>query len=247
MNRKLSILLVPLAFAAGGIAGAWKPLEEVKALEYRLAHPPEDRKPSDGFGAFARMVNIPDAARHPRRARSERSPRPAETGAGEAKSAAAEPEVRPTAAPATPQRGRRLSPDDLRARIDEARDAWAVRVEVAKAATCSKLALDAAGKAAFETAVANMNAKLLDSFETMAELIRDRDSMTPELGARLMGDLATTLAETYDEIGQAADPAVREEVARTELWNFIDPGVAEPFVEVQSKLSGAGLPGGLVR
>ena len=60
--------------------------------------------------------------------------------------------------------------------------------------------------------------------------------MTPELGVRLMGDVSTALAETYDAIGACVGEGKRDEVSNMNLADFIDPSVAEPFVAVQDKL-----------
>ena len=61
----------------------------------------------------------------------------------------------------------------------------------------------------------------------------------------LMGDLCTTLAESYDEIGQCVGEDRRGEISSLELHNFVDPSVAEPLISVQGKLGGLGMgPGG---
>ena len=45
-----------------------------------------------------------------------------------------------------------------------------------------------------------------------------------------------------DAIGEATTPEKRAEVSRLEVFNFIDPGVAEPLISVQGKLNRANLP-----
>ena len=138
-----------------------------------------------------------------------------------------------------------FSPEDLRARIDEAAELWRTRVELARAQTIDKLGLDAAGTELFNAAVDNMNVKLRDSIQTIATRLANEENMTPELGVRLMGDLCTTLAESYDEIGQCVGEDRRGEISTLELHNFVDPSVAEPLIQVQGKLGGLGMgPGG---
>ena len=62
---KNTILLLPLAFVLGGLAGAWGPVAELRELK---ARPAKDSASTggrtQGFDAFARLVNIPDVARH---------------------------------------------------------------------------------------------------------------------------------------------------------------------------------------
>ena len=133
--------------------------------------------------------------------------------------------------------------EDLRARIDEAADLWRARVEIARAQTIEKLGLDGAGVEKFNAALDNMNVKLRDSIQIIATKLAEEENMTPELGVRLMGDLCTTLAESYDEIGQCVGDDRRGEISSLELHNFVDPSVAEPLISVQGKLGGFGMPG----
>ena len=88
-----------------------------------------------------------------------------------------------------------------------------------------------------------MNEKLRESMQLVADEIASAKSMTPELGVRLMGDLSTSLAETYDAIGACVGEDMREEVSGLEIFNFIDPSVAEPLIAVQDKIEANG-PGG---
>ena len=85
-----------------------------------------------------------------------------------------------------------------------------------------------------------MNAKLRESIQIVADRVASSEAMTQELGVRLMGDIATTLAETYDSIGTCVNEEHRGEVSRLELVNFIDPSVGEPLIAVQDKLEDFG-------
>ena len=230
---------LPLAFVLGGIVGAWGPGEELKALKKREAERPAEVKKSApaGFGSFAQLVNIPETARRPRRVRVEEVKTSGEGSDTNAAPAAAE------SAAKAPERPRRLAPTDLRARIDEAADLWRTRAEIAKTKTIEKLWLDASGADSFNAAVDEMNARLRESIQIIADELANAREMTPELGVRLMGDLSTTLAETYDLIGESAGADRRDEVSSLMLTDFIDPSVAEPLIDVQDKLGGPGFDG----
>ena len=239
MNK--TVVFIPLAFVLGGLVGAWRPSEELRALKARPAEAPQKPQGQAGFDSFAKMVNIPDEARRPRR----QSRRPAEEKpsaaqpAAEQQGAEQERQENPERREGRPERPRReMSPEDLRARIDEAAELWRTRVEIARAQTVEKLGLDDAGAAQFDAALENMNAKLRDSIQIIATRLADEEDMTPELGVRLMGDLCTTLAESYDEIGQCVGEDRRGEISGLELHNFVDPSVAEPLISVQGKLGG---------
>lgn len=241
MKRAPLLVWLPLAFVVGGLVGAYGPTEELRTREERAeAEKSKARQKAAGaFGSFAQIVNIPDAAKNPRRPKRKPDVKPAETNAAESAIADAAAEASPTNAPEAAQarrREKRLSPEDLKARIDEAADLWRTRIEVAKASAVAKLGLDEAGKESFDEALDAMNDRLRESMQIVADQIAAAEKMTPELGVRLMGDVSTALAETYDAIGACAGEGKRDEVSNLNIADFIDPSVAEPFVAVQDKL-----------
>ena len=81
-----------------------------------------------------------------------------------------------------------------------------------------------------------MNDKLRESMQLVADEIAAAKTMTPELGVRLMGDLSTSLAETYDAIGACVGEELRGQVSDLQLVDFVDPSVAEPLIAVQDKI-----------
>ncbi len=239
-KRYLAFYLLPFACLLGFIVGNWGPRADLQALreldknEKRAA---AERKP-DGFRTFARMVKIPEAAKHPRRRRQPRTEVPrsviAVTNAPKAEVTAAAPED-PNTATSVPER---LSPDDLRARIEEAQELWATRVEVARAQWKSKLGLSDDDEKTFDNALREMNEELYKRVSILAARLASEEKMTPELGFRLMGDTSTILAETYDKIGACVPQERRAEISEMQMIDFIDPTVAEPLIDVQDKLEG---------
>jgi hypothetical protein len=129
-------------------------------------------------------------------------------------------------------------PDDLAARIDEAQELWATRVDVARAQWKAKLKLSSEAEKAFDDALQEMNEKLYASVQSLARRLASEEKMTPELGFRLMGDTTTILAETYDRIGDLLPQEPRGEVSEMQMVDFVDPAVAEPLIDVQDKLEG---------
>ncbi len=66
---------LPIACVAGVIIGAWGPREELRTLKANAEV--ERKKPqnaAEGFQAFARMANIPEAAKRGRRHRPDARP-----------------------------------------------------------------------------------------------------------------------------------------------------------------------------
>ena len=256
---KTVCLWLPLACLVGFVVGSWGARDELRAFKEHVSEEKTKAhaKKQDGFETFARMVKIPEAAKRPRRPRAAGKPKPASPIAvrpsAKTKSAppAAANAAATDAASVTSQVAtagsdapiKRLSPEDLRARIEEAQELWRTRVEMARAQWKAKLKLKGEPEKAFDAALQEMNERLYDSVSALAGILAEKDEITPELGLRLVGETTTILAETYDKIGACADPGQRDEIAKMQMTDFIDPGVAEPLVDVQGKLDGM-FPGG---
>ena len=239
-----TLIWLPAACLVGLIVGAWGPREELRALKDKAQEEREKpRSAADGFQTFARLANIPDEARRPHRRKPSGAPLfKAATNAPSAKAAtntvAAVPQRTQTAAVTNlpPHRAERLSPEDLRARIEEAQELWRTRVEMATARWKEKLRLDAQAAERFDAALENMNVQLYETMQTMADLIAQQERMTPELGLRLAGDVTAVMLETYEQVGACLPPERRAEASEMQIFEFIDPAVAEPLIAVQDKL-----------
>ena len=245
MKKIPVIVWLPLVFIAGGLVGYYGPAEELRSRDVREKEEKTKAKPKNAFGSFTELVNIPEVAKRPRRVKdpgatmgSDPSVSPAGSDpAGSASDSAAGTNA---TAEATAPRRKRVAPEDLRARIDEAAELWRTRIEIARASAIDKLGLDDKGAESFNDAIEDMNAKLRESMQIVADRVASSESLTHELGVRLMGDIATSLAEAYDAIGTCVDEDHRGEVSRLELTNFIDPSVGEPLIAVQDKLEDFG-------
>ena len=243
MKKIPVIVWLPLVFVAGGLVGYYGPAEELRARDAR--EPEEATKKSksrNAFGSFTELVNIPEVAKRPRRVK-DTEPATNTTAVagrvGEAPLPGESADGRVGDAP-LPEKRKRVAPEDLRARIDEAAELWRTRIEIARASAIEKLGLDDKGAESFNDAIEDMNTKLRESMQIVADRIASSEAMTQELGVRLMGDIATSLAETYDSLAACVDEDHRGEVSRLELTNFIDPSVGEPLIAVQDKLEGFG-------
>ena len=235
MRKIPAIVWLPAVFVLGGLVGYYSPSEELRANEERARKEVSKPRRPDAFGSFAQMVNIPAEAKHPPRIDS--APKAAaETPATQAGKAATNAAPESARDDHSPRRIRRMAPEDLRARIDEAADLWRTRVEVARASAIAKLGLDDAAAQKFNTAIESMNDKLRESIQIVADEIATAGSLTPELGIRLMGDLSQSLAETYDEIGACVATDMRADVSGLQLIEFVDPSMGEPLIAVQDKL-----------
>ena len=241
MNKIPAIVWLPLAFVVGGVVGYWNNAEDVRLYKEKAAAAEKQatsgkKGGGDGFGTFAQMMQIPKEAKRPP---SRKAASPGEGGQTNDVAVA-----KADGAKEESVQEINFNPEDLRARIDEAADLWRARIDVAKAAAVERLGLDAAGQRKFEASLTTMNDRIRDSIQIIAESIANDEKMTHETNVRLLGDLATTIAETYDDIGTCVDESRRGEVSEMMLLEFIDPSVAEPLISVQDKIEDRGPMGG---
>ena len=238
-----AVYWLPIAALSGIVVGSWSSGEELRAykgLGNAVAARQSDKgRKAGGFDAFARLVQIPDAASRPRRRKPAEPSGIAATNrmAAAQKKAEEETAAKPSSGkPANAKPPRMHRREDLGARIAEARDLWNTRVDLARAQWKSKLKLSGESEAAFDAALQEMNDKLYDSISALADIVSEQKRLSPETGFRLMGETATVMASAYDRIGECVAPEMRGEVAEINMVDFIDPGVAEPLVGVQDVL-----------
>ena len=238
-------MALPAVFLLGAIIGGWGARERLARERASLDRSRASERESGrqmGFDAFTKALNLPEKARRPGRR-------------GTPPQGAATNVVRNAVAPASTNvvsqttietnanqsasgnERRRMRAENLSARIEEAKELWRARVEIARANAVKRLNLDSTGEKAFDEALVRMNQKIAESVAAVAERLSGEEKFTPELGVRLMGDLGISLAETYDELGGAVGEAARAEVSELNLVDFVDPSVAEPLVELQDKLA----------
>ena len=231
-------LWIPLACLAGFIAGSWGSKEELHAYRQSVKeeHGRSARK-AGGFGTFADMVRIPEMTRRPRKTKRPADVRKPNLRAAE-KAATNSPAASPVAA--SPKAPVRRSVEDLGVRIEEAQELWRTRVEVARAQWKEKLGLSEESGQVFDAALQDMNERLYECVAAVAERLASSETMSPELGLRLVGETTAIMAETYDKVGACVPPEMRNQVSSMQMVDFVDPGVAEPLIGVQGKLEGAG-------
>ena len=121
--------------------------------------------------------------------------------------------------------------------IAEASELWSTRVEMSRNSFIGNLGLNAQQTAIFDGITAVMNAQLEDRIGKWAEALKQKDEMSSEDGIRMMTELGGVLTKTYDEMDQALPPGWRDKAGTEfQLVNFVDPAVATPLVDVESKI-----------
>ena len=233
------IMFIPAAFVLGGIIGGWAERDAFRRYRELQESKKHESSPAstDRFAIFGKALNIPERAKHPKPWRRADAVKVAN---GETDGKA--PDDVPMTLEEAQEEDRTgrwkqfRSADDLGARIDEAKEIWETRRQIARANFFEKFNIPADRQEAFDQAVARMNVRLQAAFTAVAQQLEGDRPFTAELGARLIGDLGDTFAEAYDGIGACADASRRNEIGEQLLHDFIDPEVAEPLVPVQEKL-----------
>lgn len=234
--------LIPLAALAGLVAGAWGPNADLAALrEMKVEKTAKsEARARSGFGAIANLVNLPARARRPHVDAAEGTNAVAAAGAaGRGETAAG------TNAVVRFRRhhGGWRNREDLRNRIEDAKELWRTRCELARTQWKAKLAVSGEGERRFDEMVDAMNADLRDLMSEFATEVAESRELSPELGVKMMSAVTRTLAEGYDALGECVDESVRGEVSKMPLHEFIDPSVIEPMIQVQDYLEPPDLGG----
>lgn len=229
-------LVALTAFVLGGMGAR----EELAAYKKSAqASRKQSAARMNGFDTFAGLVKIPETTRRPRKVTDKKRKEKSPSASGEASSG--QQAARPAADAAAPVSAPRRSVEDLSVRIEEAQELWRARVEMARGQWKEKLRLSGAAEQAFDAALKEMNERLYDSVQLVAEMIAESDTMTPELGLRLVGETTAIMAETYDKIGACVAPESRGDVSTMQIVDFVDPGVADPLIAVQGKIQHFGM------
>ena len=235
---------VPFVLLLGLVIGGWTPKEELRALRKEkesLNAKLAERDKSQRFDAITRIVQIPDRAKQPKAAAATQPARglasgpSVKTNAASRFSAVPPPSTNASVKADEPQK-QPLKPEDLRARIDEAKELWMTRVEIARAQWLERAKLSPDEAARFDNAINAMNENLYAAMKNLADVAASSDSLTPEIGVRAFSEMTSVLVQTYDELNTVVPAAQQAEVGKLELTDFIDPAIAEPLVAIQDKL-----------
>jgi flavodoxin len=107
---------------------------------------------------------------------------------------------------------------------------------MARAQWQAKLNLNDQELAGFDQAIADMNDKLYQTMQVVADELQSTDKLSSEAGIRIMNEVTTTLVETYDQIGEVIPAEQRPQIEGMEMQDFIDPAAFDPLIDVRDKL-----------
>ena len=238
-------LFLPFVLLLGLIIGGWAPKEELRASQKQVAELTAklgDQEKGSRVDMFTSMVKIPERASKPVRPPQAQQSPVAGVQVGSTNADAAIAVQRETNSPAHAQASpekhdeKPLKPEDMRARIDEAKELWKTRVDVVRAQWLDRLKLSQDQTTLFDESINSMNEQLYLSMQKLADELQMSDTLTPETGTRAFNEMTSALVQAYDDLGAFIPQEQRDVTAKLELTDFIDPAVAEPLIAVQDKL-----------
>ncbi|MDD4102684.1 MAG: hypothetical protein PHU80_08650 [Kiritimatiellae bacterium] len=236
------MLLFPFVLLLGLVIGGWAPKEELRTAKKEMKELQKRAERGDQenrVNAFTRMMKIPDRATKVAPASEKPVPEQASSVSNEVAASASGSSTNTVGERGGRRQRQEMSPEDLKARIDEAKELWKTRVEIARAQWQNRLKFNAEQTALFDEALNTMNERLYYAAQDFADMLATSDSLTPEDTTRAINDMTTVLTETYNDFHELVAEEQRGEVSMIELTDFIDPGVAEPLIAVQDKLDNA--------
>lgn len=234
-----SAIFLPFVLLLGLVIGGWAPKEELRAAKKQVADLTAklaERDKDSRLDTFTRMIKIPERATSPAPTTPSSATAAASRQPTNSLSQTAASATNASSAASAPADGKKAAPEDLRARIDEAKELWKTRVDVARAQWIDRLKLSPDEAARFDDALNTMNENLYNAMQRLADGLSAEDTLTPETGVRAFNEMTASLVTAYDDLSAVIPEARRDEAAKMELTDFIDPGVAEPLIAVQDKL-----------
>jgi hypothetical protein len=228
--------LLPFTLLAGLLIGRWLPTGETRA-ESAVRIEATTKNNEASINNITRLIQIPDKAskQRPRKIPATNTPPAVVAQEGD-------PTNQVTNTHNHRENHRRISPEDLR--MEEAKDLWRTRAELARTQMFDKLNLQTVEQQTrFDNAINTMNQSLLNSMQGLAAEIKNSPEMTPEQGVRALAQMTTAMTTAYDGIFQAVPQDKQTDVGKIQMTDFIDPSVIEPLTEVQDKLMNMRPPG----
>jgi hypothetical protein len=241
------LILLPFAVLIGLAVGSWVPKQELVKIrnEMKELQKEADKRNQGGkLSALSSIIKIPEKKAKPKShlhgfkfvtSDTESQMIHADTTTNLNQVAAN------TNTPSSKRKRRqRQFPDPksetYEADLEEAKELWETRVELARAQWLAKLDLKEEEIELFDQAIANMNDKLYQTMQITADELQNAESMSTETGLRIMNSVTETLVETYDQIGEIVPVEQRSEIEELDMPDFIDPAAFEPLIDVRDKL-----------
>jgi len=238
------LLLIPFSVLLGLVAGSWAPKLELTKTRQELIELKKElgtRNQGSKLSVLGNIIKIPE-----KKSRQKPDHTTATTNApilsSEGVTNLSDSAVSTNAIAEKRSEKRRRFPDpkseNYEENLEEAKELWATRVEIARSQWQAKLKLNDEEIELFDKAISDMNDKLYLTMQAVAEELQTEESMSTESGLRIMNAVTATMVETYDKIGEAVPSEKRSEIERIEMQDFIDPSAFDPLIDVKDNING---------
>ncbi|MBT3295028.1 MAG: hypothetical protein HN919_16915 [Verrucomicrobia bacterium] len=232
-----SWMLFPFILIFGWMMGGWLPKAELRTVREDLKvaqRALSARAPRRaGFTGVTQMLGIPKSSPTPDRVDVPEQDEP-ETPVPDASVAGSDQPAPEIAASKTNNASRGRS---MKHGIQEAMEVWEARCDIARSTFVANVALAPEQATRFDVLVAAMNIRLAHSIEQFAQQVKSGEAVSEEQTVKLMRDLTTSVASTYDELDGSMPPNWRADAGKKfSVTDFIDPSVALPLVDVEDEL-----------
>jgi hypothetical protein len=122
-------------------------------------------------------------------------------------------------------------------RIETAKQAWRVRSDLARNSFLENLDAGREEANQFDVLIGAMNLRLANTIGNWVDTFGEQEVVRFEQGARLIHELSGAVVLTYDEMDRTLREDWREDTdPKFMLYDFIDPSVADPFIDVEDKM-----------
>ncbi|MFO7937895.1 MAG: hypothetical protein R6V06_09875 [Kiritimatiellia bacterium] len=242
------LLFIPFAVLLGLAAGSWAPRQELSQLRNEV-NKLEQKMKSTGKGgklsALNSIIKIPEkksgrlSGNTTKNGNRKTATDHASAGLSGTTNAVTENALTNKNDEAR-RRGRHRFPDpqseDFDRELEEAKELWQTRVEIARSQWLARLNLDQEGEMLFDEAIAAMNEEIYLTMEIVADGLKNQNEMTTEAGLRVVNQVTDTLVGTYDGLREIVPNEKHRELEKMEMPDFIDPAAFDPLVDVRDKL-----------
>lgn len=243
-----SLIFLPFVLLLGLLIGGWLPKKELKNAQTKIRELELNQSVKEGsdgrssrFNSLTSIIRVPDKGR--RQPPTSQAPVISQEGvsdtgepdtdSGTANQLQPVDDLQESDSAITHQPS---EPIDMQNHIEEAKELWKTRVQIARAQLIDQLRLNTDQTAAFDNAINNMNENLYHTIQDIADTVEASGDFSPELGVRAINAMTAAMVETYDSLAAAIPEHLHNEAAAIELTDFIDPAVADPLIAVEDKL-----------
>ncbi|OGV61985.1 MAG: hypothetical protein A2283_08710 [Lentisphaerae bacterium RIFOXYA12_FULL_48_11] len=244
---KINVVWAVIAMVAGFVLGGWglradlrKVKDELKSIQSKTEKSARRSTELQGIRTMLRLPENKISSQDPQQNRKFRhSHAHQDTNTATDIQRPSTGSVASVSSTNNPNAKRRSMSEDIK----KASELWKTRVALARNSFVSNAALNKEQEDRFDVLLEAMNLRLGDSIEKWSDYLKVKGEMSPEDGIRMMKDLSESMVITYDELDRNMPQDWRDKSGENfQLFNFIDPEVAKPLIEVEDILGKAQPP-----